>query len=417
MKKASLLIFNTVFAVICIAAIVLYFISPVWKINARYTISDEQLNEMLGDDIEFKSESGEGVDVNLNLKFDSVHILSAFVDGDANKTVERIVDSNLDNIVAQISSSISAITKEVVHTVAAQMVREELKTQVKNYLDTITQEGETPVSAEYVQALLNESGVTDEYISDKVGTLIDEVYKPDATVDKICDETIVIAKDAYTKLQDSGMKEFTELEFNEENEQAVRSAITDVLNEAADENGNINAEEFVNDLILQFMKELNDTEDPESSFAAIQPLSAVTLAENDTAENTSSTEELKAEIKTFILNLVPLETLNSVVFIVLISLAAILCISLLSWIYLLIKIIVKYFSKNPGVKLKCPIILGWLPYLIFYVLPTVAMIVLPQFVKLPAITLAFASSGMYAFGAAVILVVLWIPYRFLRKKN
>ncbi len=418
MKNLSVIIFNVIFTVICIAAIVLYFVTPLWKISVTYTVTEEQLNEMLGDDIDFTTPSGEGVDVKVDLRFDSIHMLSSVADGDAQKTAERIVDDNLDSIVNQISASISEVTKQVVQTVATQTVTEEIKTQIKDFLtsgSSSEEDEEQPtVTDERVQELLDNAGVNDDYIAEKVEDVIEEIYQPDATVDKICDKAVDIAKEAYDKLQKSEQEEFIDLEFTAENEQSVRDIIADILKDVADEDGNVNAEEFVNALILEVMKALNGS-DAETSSAAIAPLSAVSLASNDTTSSENSKDEIKAEIRQYILGIISLEELNTVFLIAFIAIAAILCISLLSWLYLLIKLIVKFFTKNHSVKLKCPIILGWLPFLIFYVLPTIAMLVLPRFVELTAITVSFFSSGIFAFAAAVILIILWIPYKAIYK--
>lgn len=418
MKNLSVIIFNVIFTVICIAAIVLYFVTPLWKISVTYTVTEEQLNEMLGDDIDFTTSSGEGVDVKVDLRFDSIHMLSSVADGDAQKTAERIVDDNLDSIVNQISASISEVTKQVVQTVATQTVTEEIKTQIKDFLNSGSSseedEEQPTVTDERVQELLDNAGVNDDYIAEKVEDVIEEIYQPDATVDKICDKAVDIAKEAYDKLQKSEQEEFIDLEFTAENEQSVRDIIADILKDVADEDGNVNAEEFVNALILEVMKTLNGS-DAETSSAAIAPLSAISLASNDTTSSENSKDEIKAEIRQYILGIISLEELNTVFLIAFIAIAAILCISLLSWLYLLIKLIVKFFTKNHSVKLKCPIILGWLPFLIFYVLPTIAMLVLPRFVELPAITVSFFSSGIFAFAAAVILIILWIPYRAIYK--
>lgn len=44
--------------------------------------------------------------------------------------------------------------------------------------------------------------------------------------------------------------------------------------------------------------------------------------------------------------------------------------TMLTWAYLVLKILCKMFAKNPAVKLKLPIWLGWLPFLVLVLLPT-----------------------------------------------
>ena len=48
MKKTVTLIFNVIFALICAAAIALYFVQPVWRLDVKAHISQEQLQKMMG---------------------------------------------------------------------------------------------------------------------------------------------------------------------------------------------------------------------------------------------------------------------------------------------------------------------------------------------------------------------------------
>ena len=103
-----------------------------------------------------------------------------------------------------------------------------------------------------------------------------------------------------------------------------------------------------------------------------------------------------------------------------------LAISLLSWVYLLLKIICKTFMKNCYVKIKAPVIFGWFLFLFLMLLPNLALNVLPGMLTntLPADILnifamiagtTFFSSAMYAAIAVAALIVLWIPYRIICK--
>ena len=47
----------------------------------------------------------------------------------------------------------------------------------------------------------------------------------------------------------------------------------------------------------------------------------------------------------------------------------VLCFVMFTWAYLVLKILVKLFAKNPAIKLKLPIWLGWLPFLLLVLLP------------------------------------------------
>ena len=80
---------------------------------------------------------------------------------------------------------------------------------------------------------------------------------------------------------------------------------------------------------------------------------------------------------------------------------------------------------NPAVKLKAPILfLGWLPFLILWIVPTIGLLIIdgmgglgtliPSLSMLSGISLA--SSGIFACAAAVLLILLFIPYGIIRRK-
>ena len=103
------------------------------------------------------------------------------------------------------------------------------------------------------------------------------------------------------------------------------------------------------------------------------------------------------------------------------AIGVLLALSVLSWVYLFIKIVCKCFMQNKYVKVKLPVIFGWLPFLFLMLLPNILLGVAFGALTgmLPALSAlagsACFSSGMFAAIGAAALVVLWIPYRIVCK--
>ena len=93
-------------------------------------------------------------------------------------------------------------------------------------------------------------------------------------------------------------------------------------------------------------------------------------------ENTDA-EELKLKIKNAIMEKIDEDAVNTIMNVVS-GIAVVLLISIAAWAYLLIKLIVKFFMPNPGAKVKVPIIFGTLPFLFFWLVPTVIVAFIPS---------------------------------------
>lgn len=420
MKNVAILCFNLIFALICIASIAIYFAFPLWTVKLTVTVPGDEVEKMVQsyyENVELNGdikESGIGIPISLNIS--SSLVINAVIENDAQKTVDTLIDNNVDNIANGISASLNEVSREIVTAVAVDQVKSEVKAQITSYLNP--DEGETLYTSEEVQTLLDNANVTDEYIAEQVESVIDAIYAEGATVDSIADETVETAKDVYTKLKDSGQEEFSDLEFTEENEQSIRDSVTDLLNDLSDEDGNIDVNEFINTLISEALDSISN----ESASSAVVPLSAAPLADA-AADNASNNlnDSVRNAISSYIT-----EDVHAYLLYTFYGIAGLLAISLLSWLYLLIKIIIKLFFKHKAVKLKCPIILGWLPCLILMFAPTLAfwlMNVIPAAsealasVGFAAVSFSFFSSGLYACIAAVVLIILWIPYGRLRKQE
>ena len=436
-RTVPTLIFNVLFAIVCAAAIVMYFISPVWRIDLKANISNEMMHELTGGEIDDLNEAlGEdGTDVSLSIALDSMAVAQCLMQWDAAAMVDDILDRNLDSLATQLVAVIEPIAKNTIKTQASSAVKTEIKNAVKDYLSS----PENEVTEERVNELLTEAGVTDTYIEEKTDAIIDRLYTNGSSVDGVVDEVMTTVDEVYADLTASNVEEFQDIALTEESRESIRNAVADIVTDYADENGYINPEEIVNRLVIEALQSMSG-ESSEEEGAGTAALTAASYAAASEAQQPSdpsaqqpagssgSNEQLKTELKNYLSEQLLEGPAAPAVFLpfVMLGLGILLAISLLSWVYLLLKILCKTFMKNKYVKVKMPIILGWFLFLFLMLLPNLALTYIPTMLAgvLPAEILSvftmltgttFFSSAMYAAIAAAVLVVLWIPYRIICK--
>lgn len=436
-RTVPTLIFNVLFAIVCAAAIVMYFISPVWRIDLKANISNEMMHELTGGEIDDLNEAlGEdGTDVSLSIALDSMAVAQCLMQWDAAAMVDDILDRNLDSLATQLVAVIEPIAKNTIKTQASSAVKTEIKNAVKDYLSS----PENEVTEERVNELLTEAGVTDTYIEEKTDAIIDRLYTNGSSVDGVVDEVMTTVDEVYADLTASNVEEFQDIALTEESRESIRSAVADIVTDYADENGYINPEEIVNQLVIEALQSMSG-ESSEEEGAGTAALTAASYAAASEAQQPSapsaqqpagssgSNEQLKTELKNYLSEQLLEGPAAPAVFLpfVMLGLGVLLAISLLSWVYLLLKILCKTFMKNKYVKVKMPIILGWFLFLFLMLLPNLALTYIPTLLAgvLPAEILSvftmlsgtsFFSSAMYAAIAAAVLVVLCIPYRIICK--
>lgn len=436
-RSVPTLIFNVLFAIVCAAAIVMYFISPVWRIDLKANISNEMMHELTGGEIDDLNEAlGEdGTDVSLSIALDSMAVAQCLVQWDAAAMVDDILDRNIDSLAGQLVTVVEPIAKNSIKNQASSAVKTEIKNAVKDYLSS----PENEKTEEEVNALLTEAGVTDTYIEEKTDAIIDRLYESASTVDGVVDEVMRTVDEVYADLTASDVEEFQDIALTEESRESIRNAVADIVTDYADENGYINPEEIVNQLVIEALQSMSG-ESSEEEGAGTAALTAASYAAASEAQqpadpsaqqpagSSGSNEQLKTELKNYLSEQLLEGPAAPAVFLpfVMLGLGILLAISLLSWVYLLLKILCKTFMKNKYVKVKMPIILGWFLFLFLMLLPNLALTYIPTMLAgvLPAEILSvftmltgttFFSSAMYAAIAAAVLVVLWIPYRIICK--
>lgn len=448
-NKLILKLFNVVIGLLCILAIFGYVVKPVWEVTLTVTFNedlakklypqayedtqaeddDEEANELINDIVKELAETK--TELSTSLCLNSKHFYNAII-SNSNKPVDDILSDVVDNALNsdKIDTSIDNIIKSAAKSTAKTAVKTTLN-ELKNNADYSFELGDKDT-----ETVMNDIGFTDEYI-DKKTDILYEALTSDKTVESITDDTIMpMVDEIYAMIKDSEYGSELPAALNAEDRNQLRDSVTEALEAIAYES---NGEKQVNikGKIYQLISDALDNNDAAVSVNDnLMLLSSEGGATSDTADNTAdeqvSIEDIKQQLKDMLIGSVS-DDAKDVLLIVMKVVAGILLFSILTWLYLLIKIIVKSFSDKPGTKLKLPILLGWLPSIPLVIIPAVftSLIsgsnnLLTQ--NLPADSIAelqstfgalsikFSSGSAYALIAAIALIVIFIPYGIFRKK-
>lgn len=419
MKRLIVWCTNIVVAILCVLSITCYFYAAVWKVNVTYNLKPDALARFLdgatavkNGNLELPMQDGkdplviplkeiipvEGEEINVTLQFGASYLFKSFAAffGKDESLAKELVDQNVDHAVDQLAPRISTITKKVVKSVAKQTVKSEVKSQVKEFLKN-SGEGSDYDDDAVIEEKLQELGFEDSYVDEKMDELIESFYKEDATVDSVTQDVMNTVDEMYEEFQKNtaGNAEYDGFELSDADKEEIKQNVEDVLSELADENGNINPDDIIN----KFLQggDIGDiiggmTGGKESGSLGHSPLALVADApasEGEPSDQNTESTDLTGTLRALVHQYIPSEVYQYVS-IALMAMAGLMFVSIIPWVYILVKLLVKLIKKdsNPTVKLALPIWLGWLFFLILVALPNIVMMFLPAMSFLPADVLA-----------------------------
>ena len=452
--KLAVWICNIFVAALSLLAIAAYFFMPFWSVKVAVSVKAETVQGMVGDsvDIDVSEVIGEdGIKLNVALEFKTAVLFKSF--GNEEKAVTALIEDNVNGLVDQLMDTLNVLVEKVVRSAASSIVQQQVHDNIKEFLS-----GRNPgITDEEVTNKLNEIGLTDEFISEKTNAIIDKIYEEGATVDGLCDEIINTIDEIYAKITSSEDSDLQDSAFSDEEKEALREIVKDVMGNFAAEDGTIDADEMVAGFFLQLLEsmtgggsdesgEAGGSDESDESDEALQRRVVVTFAaegeeadgettEGEGAEDeevTSARERLKTVLRDYIANLIPAEA-NMIVAWVMRGMTILFLFSSFWWAYILLKLFIKALRRkkpkvqnNPTVKLWTPIVFGWLPFLIFVAIPSVALKVLLRVLagSLPETIaslaggagISFASAGLIAFIIAMVFFAIGIFNIVARKK-
>lgn len=425
-SRFTVFLFNILIALLSVAAVAALFFAPLWKIDVKYVMQKEVLEKILPEEakeVDLDEIVGDGIPLSLTVSVQTKDTIRSALGKDAKQSVTDLIENNVDKVVDELAPTFDEIAEKIVRSTAKSTVRDAVNEQVKNFLQNAGSEA----TDERVSELLNQAGVDEEYINQKTDALLDAIYAENATVDGVSQKAVETVEEVFEKLDKSGVAEFQGAALTEENKEEIKNSIAEALSVIADENGNIDADDLAANLILEMLRSSEDESEP-----AVAAMDFTTQETDSGSVEEDATEQLKAEVKQMIMEKLTDETLDTIV-LALRIVFGVLCFTAFTWAWLIVKMLFKAFSRNPAIKLKLPIWLGWLPFLALVLLPMGAMLLVkaqPSFLVnllgaemmeslstfFASASLSFSSAAWVAFAAAVALIILSIPYGIFRRR-
>ncbi len=418
--KKKIAICNLIISVLCVLSIVAYFFMPFWKVELSYTLNAETVETMMGDMFEvdgnddnsddensddegmsFKegnqiamlaSDSDEnlsseeemmkemiedivgedGITLAISLELKTADILGS-LSGDSTEAVETMLGNVIENLVDTIYEPMTEIISKGTKAAAKITVKTEVRTQIKNSLGEEFDEDE-------VDEIFEKTDM-DAFINDSLDTIMSEI-ESGVSVEKISDDVVDMVQEAMGKLEDlkDEYPEFEDMQLSREDEEELRAEIEEMLTEIANEEGEINLDEILADMLLQLMDESESNGEGEyddEGSVAIAPVKVTYTASSSADESGdsqgSSVEQLKTKIRDMIMEeLGADEETVEMISLIMQVLSYVILFTFFTWFYLILKILVKLGAKNNAIKLKVPILFGWLPCLILVLIPSAA---------------------------------------------
>ena len=425
-RKGIAFIFNVIITAICLASVLAYFVLPLWKVNVSCTLTSEMFRSITG-------ESGENeelmkeiadelekkpIDAAFDITLKTKTFLASFA-SDGEKLVAEMVDYNAETLTNQLSGTVKEVSKAAVRATAKNSLKETLK------------DG----SAEY-------QWKDEETVNAELDKLTDALMKDDATVSSVSDA----AADAIANVY----KSETGNDMPEADKQAAKAEMEKMLKEVADENGNIDADKLITDMLAQMLSGNSGSGNNENGDGNGTGADKETAATTFTAAKTStlfigtgegsgetagsggssgettgsgeadSMQALKDSLTQAINEKIGVQ-MNTFLLVMKIT-GGVILFTLFTWAYIVLKILCKAATANPVVKLKLPIWLGWLPFLILYAVPS-GVIKLAGSASaetaamLAGMNFSFFTCGIVSALAALALIIVWVPYHHLTQRD
>ena len=448
--RLAAILLNVLIIALCAASVISCFCAPLLRVSVTYTLKADSLKKLLKNEqelleqIDLEELVGEkGITLSLGIEFRPTDAYRAVSGKSATSTVDKMIENNVDRIVDELTPTLDEIAERIVRVAVHQSVNTVIRDRMKDILAPA--EGTTDEeTAARVNELLEQAEITDEYITEKVDGLLDVIYSENATTDDVSAQIVSTVNEVFEKLSSTDDPAFAgkDLTLDEEKQQLVQDKVDEVLQtlQLANENGELTTDELASRILLEMLRaangeqnEENGTEDPDTvSYRFRSEKQSYALLSSDAEETEDVKAELKAEVKSMLTGKIPKNTANAVAT-VLKVIGYLLIFTCFTWLYPVLKILVKLFMKNPTVKFKLPVLLGWIPALLFGILPNSVLFMLKSgnalFVSLlgektlasvqtflTASALSFTTALWMTFASAMTIIVLWFFYRPIRNK-
>ena len=360
----NVLLCNIIIAILCLASIFSYFIVPLQSTQLNLTINEDVLPEEYHDEFEEYFDDDE-ITIAYPMELSAANTLLLAVKPE--KVLANYITDNLNGLID--------CAHDPLYKALQIHVENELEKDFITRIDNKIQfeYGDTKLSSDQLKSIRQYANITNKFVEKKVDNLMKASFEDEVSKEEIIHLARLYFTEAFQMLKNCGDPQLINTTFTESNEESIKNYIEIFYYE--DES-----------LVEQF----SNTRRAKASV-------------KDILGNTKDFEKtLKETFKES-------DGLSAAVSIGTKAIAGIFLLAVLSWIYVLIKVLVKFGCANNGVKLKAPIVFSFFPPLFFVFLPTLAFILMKN-TLLSLIPESFEAFTILAEGFKVNFTSsAWIP--------
>ncbi len=439
-RRRFLFIGNIIISVLCVAAILGYFLLPLFRasfsvtvtpelaeqaadiiavessIAAKNTSSETDMSSMLKNVI--RSVGASGLTVSFSSSFSSSSFIGALFD----RKLER-ADALIDDAVDQLVDNAGNVISALISSVASAAAKEVVKNQVGEIIKA--NDGDT------FEGFMEDLGGDSSKIDSLIDGLIKAIMDDNATVDSVTEKALESADEVQELLL--GVDKYSEhaRSYGDEEKEGVRKMCKSVLGAFADENGKLQFKEALIGMILDFVNKALSGEGVNISGASGSDFVYTASIFDPKAPRASVaelTDQLKTRIKTLFYDAANGKLPDFALSVMAVNGALILvCLFLL--FYPILRTLTNIGKDNPGFVLVLPIIGGILPFTFLVLIPSAGPAILkaaasgnlfnpPDIIKavVNAVSISYFSGTIVAFFAAVIIFIFGFFYSYQRRK-
>lgn len=449
-------IFNAVIVCFCALTIASYFFAPAMNYGAKVVTTPELTNELkkvliTEDSSPDSSETGEiseneviadvldqlgkdKVTLTFSIKATTPQLFALlFNKAETEAAIKRVINANVSTVLGEMSGSIDVVVEDLSKSMLRLSVKSALSDTINDFINN------EELSDKTVDTVLNDLGLTDEYLDKKSGKIFEAIKADGATVDTVTDATIAVIDEVVNDLASSTTGEYENLTIEnlpDSVKETIKSSIKSIIGGFADKNGNINLDSIIYNALGRALDKSSSTTPTEGEETAA--IKTALFADGE-AEKTYTKEDVEKLI-TDKINAFFTESVISAISTSITLLTLGMALSFALWGWLVVKIVIKLFAENPTIKVWSAIWLGSSPVTSLFITPAVAGLAVSNLASAPAfitnaltkilpanvynvltaasksISVTVNSTTMYTAIITAIFMVFSIFYMIFRKK-
>lgn len=446
-------VFNAIIICFCALTIASYFFAPAMNYGAKVVTTPELTNELktvlvTEDSSPDSSQTGEiseneviadvldqlgkdKVTLTFSIKATTPQLFALlFNKAETEVAIKRVINANVSTVLGEMSGSIDVVVENLSKSMLRLSVKSALSDTINDFINN------EELSDKTVDTVLNDLGLTDEYLDEKSGRIFEAIKADGATVDTVTDATIAVIDEVVNDLASSATGEYENLTIEnlpDSVKETIKSSIKSIIGGFADKNGNINPDSIIYNVLGRALDKSSETPTEGGETAAIK---TALFADGEKTYTKEDVEKLITDkINAFFTGSV-ISAISTNITLLTLGMA----LSFALWGWLVIKIVIKLFAENPTIKVWSAIWLGSSPVTSLFITPAVAGLALSNLASAPAfitnaltkilpanvynvltaasksISVTVNSTTMYTAIITAIFIVFSIFYMIFRKK-